>query len=83
MIVAALFSNHRPLVAIAVALLLALAFLAVNTRVIRMVFSSPDGERMERGQLGTLVPIISIALSVATILFIPEIEALLRGVFGV
>jgi hydrogenase-4 component F len=82
MIVGALFADGKIVLAIAILLLLVLAFLAVNSRVIRMVFSPSEGESMERGKLGTLVPLVFIVLSAVTILFIPEIGALVRGVFG-
>lgn len=82
MIVGALFSSRRPLLAIAALLLLALGFLAVNSRVVRMVFSPSEGEKMERGRMGTLVPAIFIVLSAAVILAIPGIDALVRGVVG-
>jgi len=82
MIVAALFSRHQGVLAILALLLLGLAFVAVNSRIVRMVFSASDGEKMERGLVGTLVPLICIVLSAATILLVPEIGALVQGVFG-
>jgi len=82
MIVGALFAGGYPLLAIGALLLLALAFLAVNYRVVRMVFSPAEGGLVERGQVGTLVPIACLVLSALAVLAVPEIAHLVRGVFG-
>ena len=79
MIVAALFALHMAALAIVVLLFLALAFLAVNRQVVQMLFSPPDGGSMERGSIGTLVPMIGVALAVVTVAAVPGIYALLHG----
>ncbi len=79
MIVAALFALHMVAVAIVILVFLALAFLAVNRRVVQMLFSSPDVGSMERGSIGTLVPMIGVALAVVIVAAVPGIYALLQG----
>lgn len=78
-VIAALIMHHLLVVAVILLLFLALAFFAVNRGVTTMLFSLPDGERMERGYLGTLVPMIGVALAVAAVAAVPGIYHLIIG----
>jgi hydrogenase-4 component F len=57
---------------------LALAFISVNFKVGKMIFSDSEGENMERKRVGTIIPIIDTVLSVAIVFFIPWIEKVIK-----
>ncbi|HEU24084.1 MAG: hydrogenase 4 subunit B [Mesoaciditoga sp.] len=57
---------------------LALAFISLNFKVGKMIFSNSEGENMERKRVGTIVPIIDTVLSLLIVFFIPWIEKVIR-----
>jgi|UniRef100_A0A7V3VTA3 hydrogenase-4 component F len=57
---------------------LALAFISVNFKVGKMIFSDSEGKNMERKRVGTIIPIIDTVLSVAIVFFIPWIEKVIK-----
>ncbi len=64
--------------ALFVALFLFIAFVGMNRKVGRMVFSEPGEKNVEeRKNVGKLVPIFNTSLSLLTFLFIPQIQNLL------
>ncbi len=64
--------------ALLIALFLFIAFIAMNYKVASMVFSEPTEEDVtERKHVGRLVPIFSVAFSLLTFVFIPQIQQLL------
>ena len=69
-------------VAVVIGAFLVLAFIAVNRRIVQMLFSEDSGTHMERGRVGTLVPIVNVILSLAAIAVVPLLPGLLSGVAG-
>ncbi len=57
---------------------LALAFISMNFKVGKMIFSESDGKKMDRKRVGTIVPIIGTLFSLATIFFIPFISKVIK-----
>ncbi len=57
---------------------LALAFISMNFKVGKMIFSESDGKKMDRERVGTIVPIIGTIFSLATIFFIPFISKVIK-----
>ncbi len=78
MIISKIFRDRGILAGIAVSIFLAVAFVALNYRTGRMIFSNPDtSDITERRVVGTTIPLVGIALSVLVIFFIPRISFLL------
>jgi len=82
MILSAVFAHYGPAAAVLVGAFIAVGFVAVNARVTAILFSPAHGERRERGWVGVTVPIISTVLSFGVIAFVPSIEKLVSGAFG-
>ncbi len=57
---------------------LALAFISMNFKVGKMIFSDSEGEKMDRKRIGTLVPIIDTVFSILVIFFIPFISKVIK-----
>jgi hydrogenase-4 component F len=82
MILSGVYARYGLAVTGLVGLFIAVAFAAVNARVVSAVFSPVRGERRERGVIGTAVPLVSTALSLAVIAFVPSIGRLVSGALG-
>lgn len=80
LVLSALYAHFGLAVTLLVAAFLLVAFISINRRVVTMVFSGEGGEPMERGRVGTIVPIVNVALSLVAIGFVPLIAKLLEGV---
>lgn len=76
---AALIHQYGWLLALIVMLFLAIAFIAVNFRVGKMLFTGSAPGNKERARIETWVPIINLTLSLMVLIFIPYIEALLKN----
>jgi hydrogenase-4 component F len=83
LIVTAIWQHFGAVAACAVLAGLVVAFISINRRVVSMIFSGGDGERMERGRIGTLVPIANVCLSFAVIAVVPFLSSVLKGVLGI
>lgn len=57
---------------------LALAFISVNFKVGKMLFSDSQGDYMERKRVGTIVPIVDTVLSLAVVFAIPFISKVIK-----
>ncbi len=56
---------------------LALAFIAVNFKIGKMIFSESDGEMMERKRVGRIVPMVNTSLAFLVVFLIPQIQEIL------
>ncbi len=79
LIFSALIAQHGWLIALIVILLLAIAFISVNFRAGRMIFSHQEKPIKEKTHTETWVSIINLILSFLVILFIPYLELLLKN----
>ena len=77
MIIYGILKNFPLFYALALTSFLALAFISVNSKVGKMVFSESSEKVMERKRVGRSIPIINIALAFLMIFLIPQIEELL------
>lgn len=82
MILSGVYARYGLAVTGLLGLFIAVSFAAVNARVVSVVFSPIRGERKERGIIGTAVPVVSTALSLAVIAFVPSIGKLVSGALG-
>ncbi len=57
---------------------LALAFISMNFKVGKMLFSDSEGDNMERKRVGTIIPVIDTILSLAIVFFIPLISKVIK-----
>ena len=77
-IFSALVAHYGWVLALIVMAFLAIAFIAVNFRTGKMIFTGePAGDR-ERPHIETLVPAINLGLSLVSLLFIPYIQQVLQ-----
>lgn len=79
LIFSALIAQHGWLIALIVILLLAIAFIAVNFRAGKMIFSHQEKPIKEKTHTETWVSIVNLILSFIVILFIPYLELLLKN----
>jgi len=77
-IIAALVQQYGWVLALVVLLLLAIAFISVNYRTGKMIFTGSSGIRAEPFHAATLVPLVNLALSILVLLAIPWLEHLLK-----
>jgi hydrogenase-4 component F len=75
----ALIHQYGWMLALIVMMFLAIAFIAVNFRVGKMLFTGNTPGNKERARIETWVPIINLSLSLLVLIFIPYIEALLKN----
>jgi hydrogenase-4 component F len=78
-IFAALIRDYGWLMAIVLMLFLAIAFIAVNFRSGKMIFTGHSGMLKERPHIETWVPVINLILSLLPLFFIPYFELLLKS----
>lgn len=64
-------------IAVLVALFLLIAFVGINRRVVTMIFSRSSGDAMERGRVGTVVPMLNLVLSFLTVALVPFLPRIL------
>jgi hydrogenase-4 component F len=79
-IFAALIAQYGWLLAVIIMAFLAIAFIAVNFRTGKMLFTGEHNAAREKPRIETLVPIINLALSLVSLLFIPYFELLLKKI---
>ncbi len=82
MILSGVYARYGIAIAGLVGIFIAVSFVAVNARVVSAVFSPVRAERRERGIIGIAVPVVSTALSLAVIAFVPSISRLVSGALG-
>ncbi len=78
LIIAALFQQYGWILAFFVLLFLAVAFIAMNYRTGKMIFTGADKEERQSFDLSVLVPLVNLVLSLLTLLAIPYLEQLLK-----
>ncbi len=78
-IFSALIAQYGWLIALIVILFLAIAFIAVNFRTGKMIFTGDENIKRERPHLESWIAIINLILSFLVILFIPYFELLLKN----
>jgi hydrogenase-4 component F len=78
MIFTRLISAYGWLLAIVVMGFLAIAFIAVNFRAGKMIFTGGGQHDPQRPRLETIVPVINLTLSLVCLFFIPFIEEILK-----
>ncbi len=83
LILAGVVRNYGIVLAAFVSLFLLIAFIGINLRIVAMVFSPSGSDPMERGRVGTFVPILNIMLALAAIGLAPLLPHLLKGVLGI
>ncbi len=83
LIVSAVVRRYGIVVALLIAAFLVVAFISVNRKTVTMVLSPGNGEGMERGRVGTMVPILALFMSLATAGLAPVLPRLLTGVLGI
>ncbi len=80
MIIYGMLSNFPLFYTLTLVGFLALAFIAVNFKIGKMIFSESDGETMERKRVGRVVPMVNTSLAFLVIFLIPQIhEIISRG----
>jgi hydrogenase-4 component F len=62
--------------------LLALSFLAVNSKVVSVVFSPTSHKKQKTSFLAVAVPIVNIVLGLVLVFFLPALETVLSGALG-
>jgi hydrogenase-4 component F len=83
LILSAVVRSFGIAIALVISVFIVIAFITVNRRTTAMVFSHSEGDQMERGRVGTLVPILTLSLSVLTVGLVPMLPRLLSGVLGI
>ncbi len=78
-IFAALIAQYGWLLALVVILFLAIAFISVNFKTGKMIFTGRENLKRERSRTETWVAIVNLALSFLVILLIPYFETLLKN----
>jgi hydrogenase-4 component F len=78
LIIAALFQQYGWILGFFVLLFLAVAFIAMNYRTGKMIFTGADKEERQSFDLSVLVPLVNLVLSLLTLLAIPYLEQLLK-----
>lgn len=78
-IFSALIAQYGWLIALIVILFLAIAFIAVNYKAGKMIFTGRENTGKETSRVETWVPVVNLVLSILTLLFIPYIELLLKN----
>ena len=78
LIFSALIGQYGWWPAAVVMVFLVIAFIAVNFRIGKMIFTGNEQQQKQRQPIETLVPIINLSLSLISLLFIPYIEHLLQ-----
>ena len=77
-IFSALVAQYGWVLSVVVLLFLAIAFIALNFRVGKMIFMKHEKIVREKFHIETIVPIINLTLSLLVLFFIPYIEQLLK-----
>ena len=77
-ILSALFAQYGWVLSVVVILFLAIAFIALNFRVGKMIFMKHGEIIKEKFHFETIVPMINLTLSLLVLFFIPYIEQLLK-----
>jgi len=78
-IISALISQYGYWIALYIILLLAIAFISVNFRTGKMIFTGEEKFSKEKSHIETWVSTINLTLSFVIILFIPYLEFLLKN----
>lgn len=78
-IFAALIARYGWLLALLVILLLAIAFISVNYKTGKMIFTGKNDLKRERSRTETWVAIVNLVLSFLVLFFIPYFETLLKN----
>jgi hydrogenase-4 component F len=77
-IFSALVAQYGWVLSVVVLLFLAIAFIALNFRVGKMIFMKHEDIIKEKFHIETIVPMINLTLSLVVLFFIPYIEQLLK-----
>jgi len=80
-ILAQLIQSYGWLLAVVLILFLAIAFIAVNYRTGKMIFTGTHGGIAEQHRWETWIPLINLSLSVLVLFMIPYFEQLLKPFF--
>jgi hydrogenase-4 component F len=78
LIVAELVHRYGWILGFFVLLFLAIAFIAMNYRTGKMIFTGDGGEKSKFFDVATIVPLVNLVLSLLTLLAIPFLEQLLK-----
>jgi hydrogenase-4 component F len=81
-ILGAVWARHGAVWAVIAGAFLALAFLAVNSKVVAAVFSPTSHARSKTSLLAIAVPALALALSFVLVFFVPAIVRLVAGGLG-
>lgn len=78
-IFSALIAQYGWFLALVILLFLAIAFISVNFKTGKMIFTGKENIKRERSRTETWVAIVNLVLSFLAVLFIPYIELLLKN----
>jgi len=79
-IMAQLIQTYGWLLAVVLILFLSIAFIAVNYRTGKMLFTGTRGDTSEKSRWETWIPLINLSLSVLVLFMIPYLEQLLTPI---
>jgi formate hydrogenlyase subunit 3/multisubunit Na+/H+ antiporter MnhD subunit len=79
-IMAQLIQIYGWLLAVVLILFLSIAFIAVNYRTGKMLFTGTRGDTSEKSRWETWIPLINLSLSVLVLFMIPYLEQLLTPI---
>lgn len=77
MIVYGMLSKFSLFYTLTLAAFLLMAFISLNFKIGKMIFSESDGEKMERKRVGRIVPMVNTSLAFLVVFFIPQIQEIL------
>jgi len=77
MIVYGVLSKFPLFYTLTLAAFLILAFISLNFKIGKMIFSESDGGKMERKRVGRIVPMVNTSLAFLVVFLIPQIQEIL------